>query len=202
MAAADSMWITSQEDRFGSADSTSTMALVTASAVILRLCVGIVQFLLLCLEFFLLIRGDLLLIRHIVGILVCGDHSHQVRPVVPEHLAVSSLAEVLKRFDEVKHQFDIPTQICVLGHITTQIEAVKQGAPCDMIFQSIAGSEKGNRAFGFSAETVDEAQELMRTQGTAAGPNVLYFETGQGSAGTHFSERSFQSTHGRLCKNV
>ncbi len=47
-----------------------------------------------------------------------------------------------------------------------------------MIFQSIAGSE-GNRAFGFSAETVDEAQELMRTQGTAAGPNVLYFETGQ-----------------------
>ena len=57
------------------------------SAVILRLCVGIVQFLLLCLEFFLLIRGDLLLIRHIVGILVCGDHSHQVRPVVPEHLA-------------------------------------------------------------------------------------------------------------------
>lgn len=50
-----------------------------------------------------------------------------------------------------------------------------------MIFQSIAGSEKGNRAFGFSAETVDEAQELMRTQGTAAGPNVLYFETGQGS---------------------
>ena len=108
----------------------------------------------------------------------CGDVLIGLNPV---NDTVSSLAEVLKRFDEVKHQFDIPTQICVLGHITTQIEAVKQGAPCDMIFQSIAGSEKGNRAFGFSAETVDEAQELMRTQGTAAGPNVLYFETGQGS---------------------
>ena len=108
----------------------------------------------------------------------CGDVLIGLNPV---NDTVSSLAEVLKRFDEVKHQIDIPTQICVLGHITTQIEAVKQGAPCDMIFQSIAGSEKGNRAFGFSAETVDEAQELMRTQGTAAGPNVLYFETGQGS---------------------
>lgn len=108
----------------------------------------------------------------------CGDVLIGLNPV---NDTVSSLAEVLKRFDEVKHQFDIPTQICVLGHITTQIEAVKQGAPCDMIFQSIAGSEKGNRAFGFSAETVDEAQELMSTQGTAAGPNVLYFETGQGS---------------------
>lgn len=108
----------------------------------------------------------------------CGDVLIGLNPV---NDTVSSLAEVLKRFDEVKHQFDIPTQICVLGHITTQIEAVRQGAPCDMIFQSIAGSEKGNRAFGFSAETVDEAQELMRTQGTAAGPNVLYFETGQGS---------------------
>lgn len=108
----------------------------------------------------------------------CGDVLIGLNPV---NDTVSSLAEVLKRFDEVKHQFDIPTQICVLGHINTQIEAVKQGAPCDMIFQSIAGSEKGNRAFGFSAETVDEAQELMRMQGTAAGPNVLYFETGQGS---------------------
>lgn len=108
----------------------------------------------------------------------CGDALIGLNPV---NDTVSSLTEVLKRFDEIKHQFEIPTQICVLGHITTQIEAVKQGAPCDMIFQSIAGSEKGNRAFGFSAETVDEAQELMRTQGTAAGPNVLYFETGQGS---------------------
>lgn len=108
----------------------------------------------------------------------CGDVLIGLNPV---NDTVSSLAEVLKRFDEVKNSLSIPTQICVLGHITTQIEAVKQGAPCDMIFQSIAGSEKGNRAFGFSADTVREALELMNTRGTAAGPDVLYFETGQGS---------------------
>ena len=108
----------------------------------------------------------------------CGDVLIGLNPV---NDTVSSLSEVLKRFDEVKNTLEIPTQICVLGHINTQIEAVKRGAPCDMIFQSIAGSEKGNRAFGFSAETVREAQELLHTQGTAAGPNVLYFETGQGS---------------------
>ena len=76
----------------------------------------------------------------------CGDALLGLNPV---NDTVDSLAEVLKRFDEVKNRFSIPTQICVLGHITTQIEAVKRGAPCDMIFQSIAGSEKGNRAFGF-----------------------------------------------------
>lgn len=108
----------------------------------------------------------------------CGDVLIGLNPV---NDTVSSLAEVLKRFDEVKHRWEIPTQICVLGHITTQIEAVKKGAPCDMIFQSIAGSEKGNRAFGFSRETVEEAAQLLLGSGTSAGPNVLYFETGQGS---------------------
>ena len=99
----------------------------------------------------------------------------------PVNDTVSSLSEVLKRFDEIKNRFEIPTQICVLGHITTQIEAVKNGAPTDLIFQSIAGSEKGNQAFGFTTDTVIEAQELLRRHGTGAGPNVLYFETGQGS---------------------
>lgn len=108
----------------------------------------------------------------------CGDALLGLNPV---NDTVSSLSEVLKRLDEVKNQFEIPTQICVLGHITTQIEAVKRGAPCDMIFQSIAGSEKGNRAFGFGTETVLEAKELLKKQGTAAGNNVMYFETGQGS---------------------
>ena len=108
----------------------------------------------------------------------CGDVLLGLNPVTD---APATLGEVLKRFDEVKRKFEIPTQICVLGHITTQIEAVKRGAPCDMIFQSIAGSQKGNSAFGFSAATVREAQALMREKGTAKGPNVLYFETGQGS---------------------
>lgn len=108
----------------------------------------------------------------------CGDALLGLNPV---NDTVSSLSEVLKRFDEIKNKFEIPTQICVLGHITTQIEAVRRGAPCDMIFQSIAGSQKGNSAFGFSADTVREALQLLRERGTAKGPNILYFETGQGS---------------------
>ena len=108
----------------------------------------------------------------------CGDVLLGLNPV---NDTVSSLAEVLRRFDEVKNRFEIPTQICVLGHITTQIEAVRKGAPCDMIFQSIAGSQKGNLAFGFSADTVREARALLQEKGTAKGPNLLYFETGQGS---------------------
>ena len=108
----------------------------------------------------------------------CGDALIGLNPV---NDTVSSLAEVLRRFDEIKNKFEIPTQICVLGHVTTQIEAVKQGAPCDMIFQSIAGSEKGNKAFGFSTDTLREAKALLKKQGTAVGPNVMYFETGQGS---------------------
>ena len=108
----------------------------------------------------------------------CGDALLGLNPV---NDTVNSLSEVLKRFDEVKNKYEIPTQICVLGHITTQIEAVKRGAPCDMIFQSIAGSQKGNAAFGFSADTVREARQLLKERGTAKGPNVMYFETGQGS---------------------
>jgi ethanolamine ammonia-lyase large subunit len=117
----------------------------------------------------------------------CGDALIGLNPV---NDTVAGVTEILKRFDEIKRRFEIPTQICVLGHITTQIEAVKQGAPCDMIFQSIAGSQKGNAAFGFSAEQVREARALLVRQGTATGPNVLYFETGQGS------ELSSESHHG------
>lgn len=108
----------------------------------------------------------------------CGDAVIGLNPV---NDTVANTKQILELFDEVKHKFEIPTQICVLSHITTQIEAVKQGAPTDMIFQSIAGSEKGNTAFGFSADTVREAKQLLKERGTAHGDNVLYFETGQGS---------------------
>ena len=108
----------------------------------------------------------------------CGD---AVIGLNPAGDTVDNTAEVLKRFDEIKNKLEIPTQICVLSHITTQIEAVRRGAPCDMIFQSIAGSEKGNQAFGFATEHIWEAKDLLEHQGTAAGPNLLYFETGQGS---------------------
>ena len=76
----------------------------------------------------------------------------------PVNDSSASCGEILRRFDEVKNRWQIPTQICVLAHITTQMEAVRRGAPTDMIFQSIAGSQKGNEAFGFTTDTVREAQ--------------------------------------------
>ena len=107
-----------------------------------------------------------------------GDAVIGLNPVTD---SPEQVGKVLRRFHEIKEHWQIPTQICVLAHITAQIKAVKAGAPCDLIFQSIAGSEKGNQAFGFSGETVEEARQLLLHEGTAEGPNVLYFETGQGS---------------------
>lgn len=95
--------------------------------------------------------------------------------------STESVVRVLKKFDEVKKKYEIPTQICVLAHVTTQMEAIRQGAPTDLVFQSIAGSEKGNTAFGISGDLIEEARQLALRQGTASGPNVMYFETGQGA---------------------
>ncbi|MBU3196624.1 ethanolamine ammonia-lyase subunit EutB [Clostridium algidicarnis] len=102
---------------------------------------------------------------------------------------VGSVVKVLKKFEEIKQTYEIPTQNCVLAHVTTQMEAIRQGAPTDLIFQSIAGSQKGNAAFGVTGDLLEEARQLALSQGTAAGPNVMYFETGQGSelsAEAHF----------------
>jgi ethanolamine ammonia-lyase large subunit len=99
----------------------------------------------------------------------------------PVNDTVESLSNILHMFQEIKETYQIPTQNCVLGHVTTQMEAVKKGAPADMIFQSIAGSEKGNTAFGLNAAMLSEARDLMLKEGTATGPNVMYFETGQGA---------------------
>ena len=92
-----------------------------------------------------------------------------------------SVKRVLYKFEEFRDKWEIPTQTCVLAHVRTQIDAVREGAPTGLIFQSIAGSEKGNTAFGFSAADLQEAKELLMKQGQVVGPNVLYFETGQGS---------------------
>ena len=94
---------------------------------------------------------------------------------------VERCKQILTKFEELKQRHAIPTQTCVLAHITTQMKAIEQGAPADLIFQSIAGSQKGNEAFGFNAKTVADARALGLSHGTAEGPNVLYFETGQGS---------------------
>jgi ethanolamine ammonia-lyase large subunit len=116
----------------------------------------------------------------------CGDALIGLNPV---NDTASSMTELLNRFEEIKQTLEIPTQICVLGHITTQMEALRAGAPMDMIFQSIAGSQMGNEAFGFTTETIREAMALLRRQGACAGPNIMYFETGQGSelsSGAHW----------------
>ncbi|QEK12648.1 ethanolamine ammonia-lyase subunit EutB [Crassaminicella thermophila] len=99
----------------------------------------------------------------------------------PVNDTVDNVMNILKMFEELKQKWKIPTQNCVLAHVTTQMEAVKKGAPADMIFQSIAGTEKANEAFGVTGKLLAEAQELMLKEGTATGPNVMYFETGQGS---------------------
>ena len=107
-----------------------------------------------------------------------GDAVIGLNPVTD---SPEQVGKVLRRFQEIKEHWEIPTQICVLAHVTAQIKAVKAGAPCDLIFQSIAGSQKGNEAFGFNADTLEEARQLLLKEGTAEGPNVMYFETGQGS---------------------
>ena len=107
-----------------------------------------------------------------------GDAVIGLNPVTD---SPEQVGKVLRRFQEIKEHWQIPTQICVLAHVTAQMKAVRSGAPCDLIFQSIAGSQKGNEAFGFSAATLEEARQLLLKEGTAEGPNVMYFETGQGS---------------------
>ena len=107
-----------------------------------------------------------------------GDAVIGLNPVTD---SPEQVGKVLRRFQQIKEHWQIPTQICVLAHVTAQMKAVRAGAPCDLIFQSIAGSQKGNEAFGFSAATLEEARQLLLRDGTAEGPNVMYFETGQGS---------------------
>ena len=109
----------------------------------------------------------------------CGDAVLGLNPVDD---SVESVTRLLKQFDEFRDKWEIPTQICVLAHVTTQIEAAKKmGAPIDLVFQSIAGSQKGNEAFGITAEMIQEAHDYALHYGKATGPNVMYFETGQGS---------------------
>lgn len=87
-------------------------------------------------------------------------------------------------------EWQIPTQICVLAHLSTQIKALRRGAPVHLLFQSIAGTESGNQAFGLNKEMLDEAYALGLKESRATGPNIMYFETGQGS------ELSSESHHG------
>ncbi len=107
-----------------------------------------------------------------------GDAVIGINPVTD---TVETTTQILEATHGIIEEFDIPTQNCCLSHVTTQMDAIREGAPADLIFQSIAGTEAGNDEFGVDVAMLDEAYELGQSQCTAAGPNVMYFETGQGS---------------------
>ena len=97
--------------------------------------------------------------------------------------SLSVLDGLWRMMDEIIQRFEIPTQSCVLSHVTRQIEAIEAGCPVDLVFQSVAGTEAANRSFGIDLALLQEAREaaLSLNRGTV-GTNVMYFETGQGSA--------------------
>lgn len=110
----------------------------------------------------------------------CGD---AVIGINPASDSPRVMGELLRLLDEVIQRHTVPTQGCVLTHVTNTIALVEQGAPVDLVFQSIAGSEKANAGFGITLALLREAQQaaLSLNRGTV-GRNVMYFETGQGSA--------------------
>ncbi|TGE35423.1 ethanolamine ammonia-lyase subunit EutB [Desulfosporosinus fructosivorans] len=107
-----------------------------------------------------------------------GDAVIGINPVEDNVETVTRLLETVKNF---MMKWEIPTQNCVLAHVTTQMKAIEKGAPVDLVFQSIAGTQKANDAFGVNKAILDEAFALVQRKGTATGPNLMYFETGQGS---------------------
>ncbi|MFW5642354.1 MAG: ethanolamine ammonia-lyase subunit EutB [Roseicyclus sp.] len=109
-----------------------------------------------------------------------GDAVIGVNPAtdtLPDYIRI---CEVL---DAIRTQLEIPTQTCCLGHVTTAIAALEAGAPVDLVFQSVAGSEKANDGFGVTLAMLEEAHDAVRGLGRAPeGANLMYFETGQGAA--------------------
>jgi ethanolamine ammonia-lyase large subunit len=100
--------------------------------------------------------------------------------VNPASDTVGTVETILRLLDQIRERYRIPTQTCVLAHVTTQLAALERGAPVDLVFQSIAGTEAANTAFGVNLSLLDEAHDAARALGR--GENVMYFETGQGSA--------------------
>lgn len=107
-----------------------------------------------------------------------GDAVIGINPVEDN---VAGTTRILQAVSDFMEEWQVPTQCCVLSHVTTQMEAVKKGAPSHLLFQSIAGTQNANKAFGVDADILTEAEQVIMKQGRAAGPNLMYFETGQGS---------------------
>ncbi|MCP2279240.1 ethanolamine ammonia-lyase subunit EutB [Nocardia amikacinitolerans] len=113
-------------------------------------------------------------------LLGCGDAVIGINPATDSPQATADLLHLL---DEVRLRFDIPTQSCVLSHVTTTIGLIEAGAPVDLVFQSIAGTEGANTGFGVNLSLLREGNEAGRSLGRGTvGDNVMYLETGQGSA--------------------
>ena len=109
-----------------------------------------------------------------------GDAVIGINPATDNVAQVVSLLHLL---DAVIDQYQIPTQSCVLTHITNTIEAIRRGAPVDLVFQSVAGTQAANRSFGIDLSLLAEGQAAALSLGRGSvGNNVMYFETGQGSA--------------------
>jgi len=96
---------------------------------------------------------------------------------------VAQVVQIVSMLDAVISRYDIPTQSCVLTHVTNTLRAIEQGAPVDLVFQSIGGTEATNRSFGINLALLAEARSAALSLGRGTvGDNVMYFETGQGSA--------------------
>ena len=115
-----------------------------------------------------------------------GDAVIGINPATDSPRTVITLLEMV---DALRRRYDIPTQSCVLAHVTTTIEVINRGAPVDLVFQSIAGTEAANSSFGINLSLLAEARDAaLKLRRGSLGTNVMYFETGQGtalSAGAH-----------------
>jgi ethanolamine ammonia-lyase large subunit len=111
-----------------------------------------------------------------------GDAVIGINPVSDN---VAALTTLLHLVDHIRRRYEIPTQSCVLAHLTTQMQAMQQGAPLDLLFQSIGGTEATNTSFGINLVLLEEAHQQARSLNRAPqnpSPNIMYFETGQGSS--------------------
>jgi len=107
-----------------------------------------------------------------------GDALIGINPCIDETDNVRRLLELTA---DIIERTGVPAQNCVLGHITTQMRALEAGTPMDIMFQSLAGTEKGNAGFGITVKMLDDGYAMMRETGRLRAPNLMYFETGQGS---------------------
>ena len=113
-------------------------------------------------------------------LLGAGDAVIGINPATD---SLASYAELARLLDEVRQRLDMPGQSCILAHVTTALRAMEAGAPVDLVFQSVAGSEAANRAFGIDLALLGEAHAAAAALGRGTvGGNAMYFETGQGSA--------------------